>query len=697
MYYWNRDLRPDLGNNVPTSSADPAFWQHMTTFAISIGAAGTLDPSTDLPGLTSGAISWPSPDNNTSRSIDDLWHASINGHGSFVLANDADEFTNALRAALAAITERTGSFANVSTNSTQVNAGAEIFQARFISGKWTGELNSYPITGLTVSSTPSWNASAGIPATGRNIITYNGVTGATFPTSSQIAALVRTDSPSVSGADNAAYIAGDRSLEIGNGGTLRDRNHLLGDIVHSSPAYDRGTDVVYVGANDGMLHAFDADDGSEVFAYVPGGISIPDLATLSDPDYEHRYFVDGPISISRRSQTPAQSVLVGALGRGGKGIYSLDVTHPNTFDDSDVRWERTETPGLNMGQVLGQPIIAKLNNGQVGVIVPNGVNSQNERAVLLVYALNGTLLAEIDTGEGSSAQPNGLMAATTRDIDGNGTVDYVFAGDLSGNLWKFNLSSASTTAWASASNRLLMFTAVNADGERQPITSAPALARDPNTYELWVFFGTGRFMSLDDVSNHEVQSLYGIKDGMTAVTSRSLQLQQRNIIVAGTAANGSAIRGFEPHGYLDESKRGWYIDLLTPPNPPGTPEGERVVSDIQVIASTFIASTIIPDMDPCLPGGTGFINALDAFSGTSLTTSFFDIDGDGFYSDETIDPGTGLPVSVGSIDPSVGMPSLPAILNNLAVVGGSSGGVSDFPVDLNTTTGRVSWREIIGD
>ncbi|RNK74704.1 PQQ-binding-like beta-propeller repeat protein, partial [Xanthomonas vasicola] len=98
----------------------------------------------------------------------------------------------------------------------------------------------------------------GIRTNNRKIFTWNGVAGAAFPTTSQTVSLERTTTPAVSGADNAAYLAGDRSKEIVNGGTLRNRTSLLGDIVSSSPAYSSDTNTVYVGANDGMLHAFDA-------------------------------------------------------------------------------------------------------------------------------------------------------------------------------------------------------------------------------------------------------------------------------------------------------------------------------------------------------------------------------------------------------------------------------------------------------
>ncbi|OOW77195.1 pilus assembly protein [Xanthomonas campestris pv. vitiswoodrowii] len=706
MRFWKNDLRTDLVNNVPTSSRDPGFWQHMVTYAISIGASGTLNPETDLPALTAGTLNWPTPRNNTIVNVDDLWHASVNGRGDFIVASNPDEFTQALKASLASIIERAGAFSNLSANSTRVDSATLAFQASFVSGIWSGQLRAFPVTASGTSATPSWSASAGIPTTGRKIFTFNGTAGATFPTAAQLVPLARSAAPAVSGADNAAYIAGSRTRELSNGGTLRNRTTVLGDIVGSSPVFDAQTNTVYVGANDGMLHAFDASNGAEDFAYVPAALNFNDLSTLSRPDYEHRYFVDGPVILSRRDQTPDASILVGTLGRGGKGLYSLDVTNPDNFVASRVKWERTETPLNNMGLILGQPIIAKLNNGDMGLIVPNGVNSTSNRAAVLIYRLSdGALLAEMDTGVGSATNPNGMSAPTIRDVDGNGTADFVYAGDMLGNMWKFDISSASRTAWSNASSRLRMFTATSPTGQVQPITSSPVVARDPSTFQLWVFFGTGRFMETGDTADRSVQTFYGLKDGTATVAKNTLQ--QRTIAAVATDSDtGRTVRAFELPSALPAGRNGWYIDLVNPPTPPGTPIGERVVSDPQVVNDVLNFSSIIPSSDPCLPGGTGFQNALNAFTGASLSESFFDINGDGSFADETVPVGgstgsPGTPAATGS----VGLGGMGTTGNILTGGGGGGGGLictnlSNATVECQRIrearrTSRVSWRELL--
>lgn len=706
MRYWKSDLRTDMENNVQPSTADPAFWQHMVTFGISIGMRGTLDPAADLPALTAGTLSWPGTKNNNIVNIDDLWHATINGRGSFVVATDTKSFVDGLNAALSTISERTGSFSNVSANSTSLDAGTRVFQATYVAGLWTGNVAAYPVVNKVTSTTPDWNANAGIPDTNRKVFTSDGSQGLAFPasaTQAQLDALVRTGADTnypVTGENNAAYIAGTRTLEKANGGKLRDRTNLLGDIVSSSPAYVSNTDTVYVGANDGMLHAFDAADGRELFAYIPNGISWSGLASLSRPDYSHRYFVDGPIVVSSLAQTPGENILVGALGKGGKGLFALDVTAPASFGTGDFKWEIDGTDA-DMGLVQSKPIIAQLNNGVTALIVSNGVNSTNGHAVLMVYNLDtGAPITKIDTGVGSavtdSADSNGLSAPVAWDADGNGTVDYVYAGDMLGNVWKFNLGASSPGDWSVANGGEPLFQATHtaADGTvtRQPITSGMTVALHPKTFKTWLFFGTGRLMTVGDMSNYEVQSLYGIIDDGTELVrdGDDANLTMRTLQAAGTSG-GRPVRAFQAKEALPFGSKGWYVDLLNPPN--ATVEGERVVSDTQLLGDVLVVSSVVPLASACDPNGRGYLNGLDAFTGTSSEPSLFDLNGNGIFTDDTITNGdTKLPV--GSVDLGVGMPTLADLLRGLAVLGGSSGNTGSVPIRETRNVGRVSWREV---
>ncbi|WP_337244982.1 PilC/PilY family type IV pilus protein [Luteimonas sp. gir] len=694
MYYWKRDLRPDMSNVVPSSPANPAFWQHMVTFGVSIGAKGVLDPRSDLPKLVSGAVSWPSivPSDTSGGAsvpgrIDDLWHAAVNSRGQFYQVNNTSEFVKGLGAALATITQRTSSYSNVATNSVSLDAGTKVFNASYVSGIWTGSVSARSVTTSGIPTDELWTASVPeFKTRSQKVFTFDGRAGASFPTTAQVAALARPNDVTypVTGEANADYIKGDTRLEErGGAGSLRNRTSLLGDIVGSSPAYLKNArgEFVFVGANDGMLHAFDASNGVEVFAYVPGLVDLSKLASISRPDYAHRFFVDGPVVVSAESLTPKKNILVGTLGKGGKGVFSLDVTRADEFATTHVKWELAETPGKNMGLVMGRPVLGRVQGGGAAVIISNGVNSENNRAVLVVLNLEtGKVIKEIDTGAGSKDQPNGLSTPTAVFGPDGRTIAYVYAGDMLGNVWKFDLSDESATSWASTK----LFTALDAKGKPQPITGGLALATSPRTFDRWIFFGTGRFLTASDAdpSNATPQSMYGFVEPAKAPWTRD-DLVARKITVTGEQ-NGTQVRGFQARPNNRESIKGWYIDL------PGA--GERIVQDSQVTSGYLVTASMMPTGSVCEAGGAGYINALDAFTGTSAGSSYFDLDGDGSTSDEIVG---GVPI--GSISPGIGMPTLPNLVRGRLVVGGSGGGdVSSTPT-IRPRWERVSWREIRRD
>ena len=728
MYYWKTDLRTDMANIVPTTTANPAFWQHMVTFGISIGLSGRTG-FTGVGGVPTNFAAWEDPTPAAAedgRRIDDLLHAALNSRGTFLSAGNPQEFTSGLKAALATITERTGSFSNVAANTASLSTGAQLFQATYVSGAWTGDVVSFPrnSAGTGFATAPAWRASTGIPATGRRIYTSQGLFPASA-TSAQLAALDRngaTDQYKVTGALNAAYIAGARDRELQNNGNLRNRTHLFGDVVSSTPAYVSDTNTLYVGANDGMLHAINAANGNEVFAFIPNGINWSDLSTLSRPDYSHRYFVDGPVVVSTRTQTPGQNVLVGALGKGGKGLFALDVSNPGGFDEGDLIWEKfadnsaATTADNNIGLIQGRPVITRLNNGVMALVVGNGINSTNGRAVLLVYNLStGALIREIDTGVGSAvvdhADSNGLSAPVGWNPDGNTTTDYFYAGDMLGNLWKFDLSSTSPAAWGVANSGSPLFQAVGPDGStRQAITGGVTVARHPTNYKTWVFFGTGRFLTAGDVANRTIQNLYGVIDEGSTVAKSALT--QRNFLLAGTS-DGKRVRTFEANTPLPNGSRGWYVNLVEPPSP-YTAAGERVVSSPQMSGSVLVVSSIIPTADACQSDGRGYQNSLDAFTGTATKTPYFDINNDGnFNSSDGLPNGSGY-IPIGSVDLGVGMGTMPSLFSpppgsgggsgpppggcagdgGLLAVGGSTGGTAEIGISECRNTGRVSWREV---
>ncbi|KFN47880.1 pilus assembly protein [Arenimonas metalli] len=701
MYYWRTDLRPTIANKVPTTTANPAFWQHMVTYGVGLGVTGAVDPEAAFAAIDSGAaITWPDPTASESAKVDDLLHSGVNSRGGFFSAADPVEFAQGLSRVLVAINERTASGSNVAANSVALKEETRIFQASFVAGKWTGELLSNAVTSAGVAPTPDWRASQGIPpfAT-RKVFTWTGSAGATFPTTAQNTALT---------ASIANYIKGDTSNERRNGGTLRNRDHLLGDIINSSPAFVKETNTIFIGSNGGMMHAFSAtgaNKGKELFAFVPNAVSTADLArlkTLADPDYNHDYFVDGPVMVSSYAETPNKNYLVGSLGRGGKGVYFLDVTTPATFAATNVTGQYLGTNGGNantasdhMGNSLGRPLIANvlLGNGANKVktpvaIVANGINSSTGDPTLFVFNLQtGALLRHIVA---KSDTDNGLSSPRGWDLDADGLIDYVYAGDLKGNIWKFDLTDTAETGWKLHPEGDPLFVATNAAGQVQPITGGLSVSMDPLTFKPWVFFGTGKYLENADLSSTSIQSLYGIRDNDVAVATRSTSLQARTMLVTNGVIDGKPVRAFEANAPLAADKKGWYVDLtLLPP-------AERMVGDPFLLGNVLIAASIIPSSDPCDAGGTGYINAIDAYTGTSVQSAFFDVDGDGSFDDDRLTSGsTTLPV--GSVNLGIAMPTSPTVVESLLVAGGSLGTTGSVAVNNPLVKGRISWRELIKD
>ena len=722
MRYWKRDLRTDLDNIVPTATNNPAFWQHMVTFGVSIGLRGTVDQTTVADVLAAGrpringvSVNWPDPtDTENAERIDDLLHAAVNGRGEFIAASNAEDFGTALNSVLGQIQSRLASGSNVATNSTSYQTNSRIYQATYRSVQWTGELASIPISASGIGGTPSWLVSSRIAATyadgspandyhNRTVLTWNGSQGANFPTAAQTTALARTTGPAqVTGANNAAYIKGNASQERSNGGVLRNRLSRLGDIINSSPFYVADTETIYVGANDGMLHGIDALTGDVKFSYVPAGLNFARLKDISDPAYAHAYFVDGQVSVSSTRVTPGENLLVGALGRGGKGVFALDVSNPSSMsggNNGDVLWDKTATVDADMGYVLGTPVIVRANNGQVVALVPNGIESTNGDAVLYVIEVeSGAIRAKISTG---NTVGNGLSTPRTADLDADGDVDYVYAGDMLGNMWKFDLTSANPADWGVAYGGEPLFVARTASGGVQAITGTPALARETAANRIWVSFGTGRFIYESDVSNTEIQTWYGVIDDEESDLRRA-DLTEREIAAVGTDGQGRAIRAFEAYSDLPDDSMGWFVDLDRPLT------GERIIGSARVNGRAVIVSSMAPTISSgCENEGAGFLNAIDMFTGTSPENSsgggpasFFDLDGDGTGTsdgDFLIDD-DGNRIGAGSVDTGVGAHYDSRNVDGDYVICGSNGTCE--LVDGGEAEGgagetkRLSWREL---
>ena len=605
------------------------------------------------------------------------------------------------------IFKKSSAFGSVSQNSTSINTGSLVFQGRFDSTDWSGEIVAIrPETNGALTNV--WNSSdAGRvpPAASRKIFTLvPGTGGVEFKTladlsGSQQSLLAATNcSATLTGAGCAQarinWLRGERTLED-PAGPLRRRSRVFGDVISSAPYFVKASNTLYVGANDGMLHAINATTGDERFTYIPNAV-FSKLVKLTGPNYVHDYYVDGELAVSTEFETPGKSVLVGTLGRGGKALYALDVSAPASFSASKVMWEFTDN---DLGLALGKPVIVKLNNGRAAVMIGNGYNSNSERAFLfLIDLIDGTLIRKIDTGAGSASATNGLATPRGWDLDGNGTVDLVYAGDLLGNVWKLNLGSTTPADWASSytasSAPAPMFVAKDGSGNRQPITGMigagiDARKGDLNFGKRFVFFGSGRYITTSDVTNSAAQSWYGLIDDDAVITGRS-ELKARSVDLE-TTIGGSPARSFSVAVSGDmASKRGWFIDLVSPTL--GN-TGERMVGEHKFFGNVLLASSMIPSTDSCTPGGTGYLNVIDPFTGANVTNLFFDANNDLLFNDSDR-IGTALR-AIGSISPGINLPSDAILIGNRLVSSGTSGDIRSLSVNNPVRNGRISWREVV--
>lgn len=504
--------------------------------------------------------------------------------------------------------------ATSSKNITQ--AGSTIYQAAFDTTDWSGDVLSLSLNVsdrnvASVGEAPNWSAAEKLsalatPATSRNL-----VVGKTVATASSAASLfIWSDIDSTlkahlakltptSVTDTMAlaearldYLRGDRSRETG---IFRKRTKLLGDIVNSgivysgAPAGNVGpsstypefvatnasrTTAIFVGANDGMLHAFNASTGDELFGYIPSWMG-PKLAALTSTGYNamHQSYVDATPAVAEAQvgsaglATDWKTVLVSGTGAGGAGVFALDVTNPSAFSASNVMWEFTHADDADLGYVVGRPKIVKLRTSApnatsatyrwfamvasgVNNYVPNsafgGTYSSTGKPALFLLALDkpaGTAW----TSEGTAVTPpnyykislpiDTALSATMatglinfQPVFGLAAeVTQVYMGDLHGNLWKLDFALHGATEWnmdkLSAYNKgtsaipapypLYIARTGESTPVRQPISMAPSVVAGPlvgGVRTTYIAFATGKYLETADNTASGTNSLYVIHD-----------------------------------------------------------------------------------------------------------------------------------------------------------------------------------------
>ncbi|MCG8641588.1 MAG: hypothetical protein MI862_17795, partial [Desulfobacterales bacterium] len=725
--YYNTDLSDSLPDSLPTNVYDKNRAQHMVTYSVSFGVTGSIDPTDmdndgkiDSPTYEEDPYflnektphpTWPDPTAGDAEKIDDLWHAAVNGRGEFFSAEDPDELVSSLNSVFENLTSRIASGASVSVNGNELSTGSTLYQSTYISGDWVGDVIAYPIDPITGEIKKEagdilWKASDRLQNqdwdTGRRLVTFNG-TNDILPfrydnlTSAQKTALHVTEATA---RDMVDYL---RGKEVSG---FRPRTQKLGDIIHSAPLLvvgdsrdNNGDDIVdedgeengiiFAGGNDGILHAFDAETGDELFGYIPH-LVFDNLKELAAMDYTHKFYVDAtPFARTVTINSADKVLLAGGLKKGGKGYYCLDITNvlyqdsdafsetelatPSHTDGISVLWEypqldtplETESDGSDgfddIGYSFSDIFIAETyaannspGNHNWAAFFGNGYNSINGSAVLYILnAYTGELIRKIDT---MATGNNGLSTPALIDYNSDGKIDVAYAGDLLGNMWKFDLTDSNPALWKVAFSYSDGRPAPLFSAATQPITSAPDVMfhsevdfdDDADKPELMVLFATGKFLGETDRGDLSQQSIYGIWDsgfplGEWDRVSQTLSERPGAKLLEQTEVdfrffNPFYLRTLSDHeadwvaltdtgGVESGTHIGWFFDLPMDLDKDGTRDGERVIQDVMIRDGKLILITFTPDQSPCTGGGISMVMEMDAADGSRLTDPQFDING----------------------------------------------------------------------
>ncbi|MER0044536.1 PilC/PilY family type IV pilus protein [Pseudomonas sp. MGal98] len=709
--YWNPRNDPATWQHMTNFTMGLGLTQSLTQSNIPWG--GSTFAGSGYSALEAGAA-WPAAAANaTDANVYDLWHAAINSRGEFFSVDSPEAMVQAFSDILSRIADRKSSAARPAINSGQVSPDEGTtqtvsYQTSYASDdNWSGDVKRFekrwnPQTNA-IDTVEVWSAKAKVPAWAQRRIkiaapataSNNGLQDLTSANASLsqyagttlLAYLARN--PETGLVDNLAasrvdYLRGNRA---GEGTTLRRRSGLLGDFYSSSPAVVSGaryleqfsnrlegntayttfkaaianrTPRIYVGGNAGMLHGFNALTGVEEFAFIPSAV-FSKLHKLTGSNYSHEFYVDGsPVvgDVYDNATRQWRTILVGTLKAGGKSIFALDVTTPGSekllwqFDENSI----AATTAVKMGYSYSQPTIARLHNGKWAVVFGNGYesagNTNGKAALFIVDAMQGTLLRSLEV-QGAVGLANGLSTPKLADYNADGVADYAYAGDLQGNMWRFDLlrsgrnsSNPFTTTDDSdtavsefkvgfGGNPLFRATADNAGTQRQAITSAPSLVAHPTGTGYLVVFGTGRFFDSDDKDGDKSmpQSVYGIWDKQTLgevasnpnINRSSLQQQSITNTLVGTATDGStrqarvisnnSIRWQATNNLA--AQNGWYLNLVQS-------DGEMVVENMSQLGRTLTFQSLVPNSDPCGDGASNWSYAINPFTGGRTNQRAFD-------------------------------------------------------------------------
>lgn len=672
MYYWRTDLRTDMANNVPTATknrTDPAYWQHLVNFTVGLGVNGQLNFPGDYTALKNGTLSWPVPAPDSATAVDDLWHAAVNSRGKYYSASNPKEFSDSLGDALQEIADRSGDAAAVGASSNTIRAGTSLFTSTYRSTDWSGDVSKVvldPATGRVSSDqSAGWVSKLTTAFGSRKVFTWNSgakdFTYANLTTAQKNTFDTAATNLGSTGDKLFDYIRGGPDLGIFR---PRPTNKPFGDFVNSAPEYlkegeDEGyiylpvstpgkssyqsylndkksrQEMVYIGGNDGMFHAFNGTTGDEAWAYVPNGV-INNLPLLADKSYAHRYFVDGTPVTADFYSSGWKTAVIGTTGAGGRSVFAIDVTNPLAVSKDQVLWEVNSTNDTDIGYTIGRAQVGRLPNGNWVAIFGNGYNSTSGKAVLFVVNMANGSITKVDTNVGGG---NGLGTPRLA-IGADATIKQVYAGDLKGNLWKFDFSASGNLQVAYSGQPL--FKAVRSS-VAQPITVQPEIVAHPNGGAM-VIFGTGKIFEDTDAANMNVQSMYGVWDnyGVNGVTASAITSGRSALVQQTLTLNGTEFYQVSNNTIAWASQRGWFIDLDLAGS-----AGERVTIDPLIFYDQAVFTTLIPGTttDPCTSDGKSTFLQLNYLTGGPLGYQTIDRNKDGVVNNSDMIGGGSLFVS----------------------------------------------------
>ncbi|CEA00360.1 protein PilY1 [Pseudomonas saudimassiliensis] len=615
-----------------------------------------------------------------------LRQAAAAGNGRYFTATNRQQLKDALSSALQDISAAAGSGGGAVTDSQQLSAGvSRYYQTRFDPADWSGSLQAYSMNAAGEPDTLLWSTDqtfvpgtqAGTFETWRNAqgsaaagaVPLNSSTWAALPTAQQAVLDAEAALAGLSG-NNAAqrllnWVRGSHDAD------LRRRSALLGDIINSAPvlvgagyhpargrsadyvAYlqdrrGRMTEGLLVGANDGFLRLFDTQ-GAHLYSYLPAALHGT-LGSRARSDYgggdHHRSGVDGRLGVADIKLGSHWSTLAATgFGAGGKGLAVIRLFDAARGNGArGALWEINATDHAAIGHIYGRPIVAQLHGRSV-LVTGNGYGSSAGTGALLIFDLEtGALLRQLDvTSRAGASSDNGLSAPVLQ-YDAAGTARAAFAGDLQGQLWKFDLSDPDPARWGVAHAGAPLFSAA-AD---QPITVPPQLHPGMRDGRDLVLFGTGKFMEAADLTDTSIQAFYAVLD-VPALPVGGLapaQLQEQQIDSLTTdPVSGQAVRTVTDRTVDWNSRYGWYLPLTHN----GQRQGERVarefvIKNARVLFTTgFIKSGT---QDPCLTQAGGWLMALDLVNGSLPARQVLDTDDDGRIDDSDL-PAAGLELGIG--------------------------------------------------